>query len=100
MVSYLPIPLPECLFHCLMETENNSSSTESEKYKDQTCDPEDTLKLLLDNPIRLIDFIIYLNLPTDTVELSTSRLQQWNLCELNMKITFYCKRQITGTVLF
>lgn len=80
----------------LMETETSESytSTVSEKgdKKDFIPEDEDVSKSLFVNQKRLSDLVRDLNLPIDKAELLTSRLQQWNLCEPDVKVTFLSKK--------
>lgn len=86
------LPVPECPNRNLIETMNDSSSTDDENCEDPNYAPKDETKPLLVNQTRLNDLIRDLNLPIVKAELLTSRLQQWNLCESDVKVTFYRKR--------
>lgn len=86
------LPVPECPVNLIQTVKVDSSSTDSENSEDPEYVPKCASEPLLLNQTRLNDLIRELNLPIDKAELLTSRLKQWNLCESDVKVSFYRKR--------
>lgn len=87
------LPVPEYSVQCSGVTQSslNSSSTDCEDCNDQDFVQDNSGPLLV-NQTRLNDLVRDLNLSIEKAELLSSRLQQWKLCEPDVKVTLYRKR--------